>query len=170
MTLLVRPLSFTADGILCQCLYKTPGHIKSPLTTLWQRFVVEHHFCPVSVTLLSCQCWFPKLPQRQRGVIVLNTFSCEPSLHVNYHLKPKWQSCQSVSGPQLLKIVSSSQVLDFLKEKCQALLECHKMPSKNHTPCSSEQHSSYYEAKECSCKVQDQAGEHQTNWTPCLCL
>ena len=50
------------------------------LATFWQSFMVGHHFCPVLVSLLSRECWFHQLPQRQCGAFVLITFSCGPLL------------------------------------------------------------------------------------------
>ena len=38
-----------------------------PLATLCETFIVDYHFCPVPVSSLSRQCWFPQLPQRQCG-------------------------------------------------------------------------------------------------------
>ena len=65
-----------------------------PLTMLvdfwWffnKSFMVGYHLCPVLVSLLSRECWFPQLPQRQCGAFVLITLSFECLLYANYYLK-----------------------------------------------------------------------------------
>ena len=68
--------------------------------------------------------------QRQCGAFVLITFSWEPLLYANHHLKPKLQWRQSVSGLWLLKILFGSQALGFLRRRCRESLECHKVPYK----------------------------------------
>ena len=72
---------------------------------------------------------------------MLITFSCEPSLYANFHLKLKRQSCQPIFGLWLLKKLLGCQVWGFFRGKCRELLECHEVPSKNPTPCSREQQS-----------------------------
>ena len=72
---------------------------KRVLGNLWQTFVVNHHRCPVPVGLLFFkECWFPQLLHWQCGAFVLIIFSYEPSLCSTNHLKPKWQSRQSISS------------------------------------------------------------------------
>ena len=86
---LVPPFDPTAGGNLSQVF-------KRPLATPWPSVMVGRHFCSVPVTLLSRECLFPQLLQRQCAAFVLIIFSCEPSLYVKYHIKPKWRSCQPV--------------------------------------------------------------------------
>ena len=54
-------------------------------------------------SLLSCHAQpreyrFPQLSQRQCCTFALISFHCGPSLYANYHLKPKRQSYQPMSG------------------------------------------------------------------------
>ena len=72
--------------------------LRRPIVTLWQTFMVDNHFCPDPVSLLSRECCFPHLHQRQCDAFVLISFSCEPSMYANYHLKPTWQSCKLRPG------------------------------------------------------------------------
>ena len=90
---------------------------KRPFATNWQTLIVDQHFYSVPVSLLSRECWFPQLPQRQCGTFVLITFSCQS--YANYHLRPKWQPCQPISDLLLLKVLFSSQVLGFLRGRCR---------------------------------------------------
>ena len=68
ITLLVPPLPSS--------WYKSMSlwQFKRPLATIGQTFMVNHHFCPVSVSLLSRECWIPQLHQMQCGAFVLITF------------------------------------------------------------------------------------------------
>ena len=60
ITLLVPSFCLTAGGNLCLCQYRALEILKRPLATLWQTFMVDHHFGPVPTSLLSPACWFPQ--------------------------------------------------------------------------------------------------------------
>ena len=106
IALLMPPLCLTAGGNLWQYHHKALGIHKRPLVTPLTNFMVDHHLCAIPVSLLPRECWYPQLPQRQCGTFAWITFSCEPSLYANGHLKPKRQSCQPISSLQLLRCCS----------------------------------------------------------------
>ena len=87
-----------------------------------------------SVILISRECWFPQWMQRLRGGFVLITFSYKQLLYANYQLKPKWHSCQPISGLRFLKILFGSHVLGSLRGMCRELLERHRVPFKSPKP------------------------------------
>ena len=109
ITLLMPPFASQLEEIYINVNINPLIILNRPLATLWQTFMVDHHSCPVPLSLLSREYWFSQLPQRQWGVFVLITFSCEPLLYWNYYLKPKGQSCHSES----LKIMFGCQILAF---------------------------------------------------------
>ena len=53
-------------------------------------------FAQSQSAFFSREWWFPPLPQKQCVAFVLITFNIELSLYANYHLKPKWKSCQLI--------------------------------------------------------------------------
>ena len=165
-----------------------------PLATLWQTFMVDHHFCPVPPRHLSR--WFSQLPQRQCGTFVLITFSyksvdiCKlPSqtkvaiyLANQYPVCNYWKYCSVIAAVRLPqrdipKITGVSQVA-----------RCHL---KSPTPCPWEQlsytslaehlltiddhikrrpcPSPYCQSKYFYLSVQDQGGADNTNRAPCPC-
>ena len=58
--LLVPQFCLTIGGNIGQCQYKAMAIFKTPLPTLWQSFMVYNYFCPVPVSLLSLEYWFPQ--------------------------------------------------------------------------------------------------------------
>ena len=59
--------------------YKAPANIeKTSQTLVWSAFLQS-----------ARECWFPQSSQRQFSAFVLIAFNYEPSLYVDYHLRPK---------------------------------------------------------------------------------
>ena len=58
-----------------------------------------------------------------KAVCCISVDNIQLLLYANYHLKPKWKSCQSISCLYLLKSLVGSLVVDFLKGRYRELLE-----------------------------------------------
>ena len=130
ITLLVPPFCLTAGRNPCQCQYEAFTISTRPLVLLWQTLMDDHHFCPVQVSLLSREGWFPHLLRSQYGAFVLISSSCGrhymqitiPSQSVNH--ANQYPACN------YWKLLFASQAMGFLSGRCGELLECHKVPYK----------------------------------------